>query len=144
MIISSVKTTETGYVVNGKHHVTAAPDNTDYQAVQAWIADGNTPEPEFTPAEALKKARDDKLAELKREGLQRIRAVMPGVVDWDSLELELERWLSIDPASRNPTATYQRVLDIYQTGRDAASALNTLNSVAAIKARDAAGDIAWP
>ena len=36
--------TLTGYFVNGTMSVPLDPANTDYQAVQEWIAEGNTPE----------------------------------------------------------------------------------------------------
>ena len=36
--------TLTGYFVNGTMSVPLDPDNTDYQAVQEWVAEGNTPE----------------------------------------------------------------------------------------------------
>ncbi len=36
--------TLTGYFVNGTMSVPLDPANTDYQAVQEWVADGNTPE----------------------------------------------------------------------------------------------------
>ncbi len=34
-----------GYIVNGSITVPYDPDNKDYQTVQDWIADGNTPDP---------------------------------------------------------------------------------------------------
>jgi hypothetical protein len=36
--------TLTGYFVNGTMSVPLDPANTDYQAVQEWVAEGNTPE----------------------------------------------------------------------------------------------------
>lgn len=37
--------------MDGSLSVPNAPGNRHYQAVQEWIAEGNTPEPEFTQAE---------------------------------------------------------------------------------------------
>lgn len=37
--------TLTGYFVNGTMSVPINPANTDYQAVQKWVAEGNQPEP---------------------------------------------------------------------------------------------------
>jgi len=37
--------TLTGYFVNGTMSVPLDESNTDYQAVQEWIAEGNEPEP---------------------------------------------------------------------------------------------------
>ncbi len=36
--------TLTGYFVNGTMSVPLDPANTDYQAVQEWVAEGNTPQ----------------------------------------------------------------------------------------------------
>ena len=35
--------TDCGWLVNGRHRVPDDTDNSDYQAIQQWIADGNTP-----------------------------------------------------------------------------------------------------
>lgn len=143
-MINTVKVFGDGYLVNGVRSVPNDPDNRDYQAVQDWITEGNTPDPEFTTAEELANAKQAKLAELKQEGLSRIQAVLPGISNWDVLELERERWLSIAPASRNPTAAYQSVIDIYQAGRTAAIAINALANTAAVNAYDVNASPAWP
>ena len=143
-MINAVKIHSSGYLVNGVRSVPNDPSNRDYQAVQDWITEGNTPDPEFTPAEELANAKQSKIEELKREGLNRIQAVLPGITNWDALELERERWLSIAPASRNPTAAYQSVIDIYQAGRTAAIAINALADAAAVNAYDVTTSPAWP
>lgn len=51
MEILTVKLQAGGYLVDGSLSVPNAPGNRHYQAVQEWIAEGNTPEPEFTQAE---------------------------------------------------------------------------------------------
>ena len=51
MIIETVKLTDGGWQVNGNMGVPNDPDNQDCQDVLAWIAEGNTPTPEFTDAE---------------------------------------------------------------------------------------------
>ena len=51
MIIETVKLTDGGWQVNGNMGVPNDPDNRDCQDVLAWIAEGNTPTPEFTDAE---------------------------------------------------------------------------------------------
>lgn len=50
-MINTVKTNGDGFLVNSNMSVPNDPNNTDYQAVQRWIEEGNTPEPEFTQAE---------------------------------------------------------------------------------------------
>ena len=44
-------TTYTGYLVNGTMNVPLDPENGHYQMVQAWINEGNTPEPAYTQEE---------------------------------------------------------------------------------------------
>jgi len=43
--IQNVKETESGYLVNGNMSVPNDPRNSDYQAVQEWLAKGNFPDP---------------------------------------------------------------------------------------------------
>ena len=54
MIIETVKINGSGYLVNGNMFVPNDPANRDYADVLAWIAEGNTPAPEFTDAEIAK------------------------------------------------------------------------------------------
>ena len=49
--ITSCKTQEHGYLVNGTMGVPNDPANRHYVMVQEWIAEGNTPAPELTEAE---------------------------------------------------------------------------------------------
>lgn len=65
MIINTVKELENSYLVNDSTNVPKAIGNSDYQKVQEWIAEGNTPDPEFTEAEILQNAKDAKIAELE-------------------------------------------------------------------------------
>jgi len=51
MTISTVKLQNSGWLVNGNMSVPNDPDNRDCADVLAWIAEGNTPAPEFTDAE---------------------------------------------------------------------------------------------
>ena len=92
----------------------------------------------------LADVKNEKLSELKSEGMARIAAVLPGIKDWDALELERERWLSVLPSARQATAQYQKVIDIYQAGRTAATAINNAASIAAVKAYDVAANPNWP
>lgn len=52
-MIETVKIHENGYLVNGTLSVPEAEGNRHYQAVQEWIADGNTPEPADTVPEPI-------------------------------------------------------------------------------------------
>jgi len=49
--MQTVKLQAEGYLVDGSLSVPNAPSNRHWQSVQEWIAEGNTPEPEFTQAE---------------------------------------------------------------------------------------------
>ena len=55
--ITSCKTQESGYLVNGNMSVPNDPANRDCADVLAWIAEGNTPAPEFTDAEIAANAQ---------------------------------------------------------------------------------------
>ena len=51
MEIKSVKLQSNGYLLNSSMSVPNDSGNREYQLIQEWIADGNTPEPEFTQDE---------------------------------------------------------------------------------------------
>lgn len=67
MGIETVKIQGDGYLVNGTLSVPIATGNRHYQAVQEWIAEGNTPEPEFTQAELDQQAIDEANETIKVE-----------------------------------------------------------------------------
>ena len=50
-MINTVKLQENGFLLNGTMSVPNSAENRHYQAIQEWIAEGNTPEPEFTQEE---------------------------------------------------------------------------------------------
>ena len=55
-MIETVKIQGTGYLLNGTMHVPGnAPGNSEYELIKQWIAEGNTPEPEFTDEEVAAK-----------------------------------------------------------------------------------------
>ena len=51
MNIETVKLQDLGYLINGNMSVPNDPANRHYVMVQEWIAEGNTPAPEFTALE---------------------------------------------------------------------------------------------
>jgi hypothetical protein len=57
MNIQTVKIENDGFRVNGNMCVPVSLDNADYVLVAEWIAEGNTPEPEFTDAEIAANAQ---------------------------------------------------------------------------------------
>ena len=58
--ITSCKSQEFGYLVNGTMAVPNEPANRHCADVLAWIAEGNTPAPEFTDAEIAANAQAEK------------------------------------------------------------------------------------
>ena len=59
MTIETVKIQGDGWLVNGSMSVPNAGGNSDYHDVQDWIAEGNTPDPEFTDAEIADNAQQE-------------------------------------------------------------------------------------
>lgn len=102
-------------------------------AVQA-IVDAYDPLPD---------AKNEKIAELKQEALSRINAVLPAINSFDELELVREQFLSVAPAARTPTATFQQVIDLYQAGKAGVVSINALTTEAEVIAFDVVNDVAW-
>jgi hypothetical protein len=63
MNINTVKIQGSGYLLNGTMSVPMADGNSEYEAIKQWLAEGNTPEPEFTEAELAER----ELAKVKAE-----------------------------------------------------------------------------
>ena len=63
--IKSVKIQGNGYLLNGSMSVPQDDGNREYELIKQWLAEGNTPEPEFTEAELTRRAVDKKIAEAK-------------------------------------------------------------------------------
>lgn len=62
-MINTVKLTDNGYLINGSLSVPNAEGNRHYQAVQEWIAQGNTPEPaDIIPEPTAQEQFDARLA----------------------------------------------------------------------------------
>ena len=82
-MIETVKIQGTGYLVNGTKAVPNATGNKDFQAVKEWIAEGNTPEPEFTEEELAEqeqaKVNAEAFAYLASTDWKVIRAAETGV-----------------------------------------------------------------
>ena len=55
--ITSCKLNESGWLINGNMSVPNDPANRDCADVLAWIAEGNTPAPQFTDAEIAANAQ---------------------------------------------------------------------------------------
>jgi len=66
MNIETVKLQSESYLVNGTLSVPKAEGNRHYKLVQEWIAEGNTPEPEFTEAELADQKKANDITEAKQ------------------------------------------------------------------------------
>ena len=51
--IQTVKIQGQGYLLNGTMSVPKADGNREYELIKQWLAEGNTPAPEFTEKELL-------------------------------------------------------------------------------------------
>jgi hypothetical protein len=60
MNIETVKQTKNGYKLNSVSDIPNDSANTDYQAVQEWIANGGIVEPEFNDQELFEQAKEAK------------------------------------------------------------------------------------
>ena len=90
--IKSVKIQGNGYLLNGTMSVPKADGNREYELIKLWIAEGNTPEPEYTEAELaeLEKAkipqsitpRQARLALLNAELLDEVDAMLAANREW--------------------------------------------------------------
>ena len=58
-MIETVKIQGNGYLVNGNILVPKADGNSEYELIKQWIAEGNTPESEFTEEELLTKKQNE-------------------------------------------------------------------------------------
>ena len=55
--IKSVKIQGNGYLLNGAMSIPMADGNREYELIKLWIADGNTPEPEYTEQELIEQTK---------------------------------------------------------------------------------------
>ena len=65
MEILKVKIQGQGYLLNGIMNVPKADGNREYELIKQWLAEGNTPEPEFTKEEIQKQELQIKINESK-------------------------------------------------------------------------------
>jgi hypothetical protein len=97
--IISVKIQKNGWLLNGNISVPNAPGNIEREAILAWIAEGNIPEPEFTDAELLAQAKISKLAEVTKTYNDSISALVGGtdkfeLASWTKQEAEARAYVA--------------------------------------------------
>lgn len=63
MEVQTVKIQGDCCLLNGNIHVPKADGNREYEIIKQWIAEGNTPEPEFTEEELVTQKQNEFRAE---------------------------------------------------------------------------------
>ena len=66
MEILKVKVQGDGYLVNDEMTVPKADGNRDYELIKEWLAEGNTPEPEYTEEEIRLQEINSQIQEAKQ------------------------------------------------------------------------------
>jgi hypothetical protein len=125
---------DAGYVARWVDNIFATPNIGDEPAIQTII----------DTYDQLAAVKVDKIIELKAEGLARIQTIYPAINDWDDLDLVRDQYLSVAPAARQATAEFQAMIDIFQAGKDAATVIAALATIANVEAYDAVNTPVWP
>jgi hypothetical protein len=97
--ISKVKNQSNGWLLNDSIFVPDIAGNKEREAILAWIAQGNTPEPEFTDVELLANAKTAKLSEVTAEYNASISALIGGtdkfeIASWTKQEAEARAYIA--------------------------------------------------
>ena len=80
-MIETVKLQGNGYLLNGSMSVPMADGNREYELIKQWLAEGSTPEPEFTQEEldamALAKTKAEAQAYLDKTDYKDLPSYKP-------------------------------------------------------------------
>lgn len=94
--------------------------------------------------ELLAEIKAAKIAELKQEGLLRIKAVHPSINNFDMLNLIEDLILTIAPSARQMQPDLTTILQIRVAGKNAVIEINALLDEASVNAYDVINTPAWP
>jgi hypothetical protein len=114
MNISNVKHTTGGYIVNTQFFIPHDEANKDYQDIAVWIANGGIVAPEFTNAELLQNAKNEKVAAIKALRTFNLNKPTPQTITYSgnlsnrSFDIEVEKHL---PLFQAIIASLQRKID---------------------------------
>lgn len=97
--IKKVKIQGQGYLLNGTMLVPKADGNKEYELIKQWLAEGNTPEPEFTEEELRTK--------FENEFRQNRDNLLSTVVDHYQKPLVLE---TLTPEQQDKVRVYRQAL----------------------------------
>lgn len=116
----------------------ATIDGTEWQAIKAgsrfwpivqdWIAAGNTPEPEYTEAEALELTQSESVRAVKAEALQRITALVPAINSLAMVDLMAELWPGLNTASLGQDV--KDAAGVYTVAKAEIIAINSMDAAA--------------
>ena len=90
MEILTVKTQSNGWLLNGNMSVPDASGNREWEAIIAWLLEGNTPELEFTDAELLEQAQQVAKQE-KIEALAYVKVTTTSGKVFDGRDIDQQR-----------------------------------------------------
>lgn len=119
----------------------------DNRAGKEIVYDSGTNLPksiEWKDSVTLDEVKKAKIAELKQEALSRMQLILPGIKDFDTLELMQELWSSILPAAKSVTTDLASVINIYQAGKSAAIDINALATNTLVYNYDVVNSPSWP
>ncbi|MCI4436954.1 MAG: hypothetical protein JHC33_09130 [Ignisphaera sp.] len=94
MEITSVKIQQNGWLLNSTMSVPNVAGNREREAILDWIAEGNTPEPQYTDAELL--AQSQQVAKQARlQSLDYIKVTTASGKVFDGRDIDQERMVSL-------------------------------------------------
>jgi hypothetical protein len=110
--ITSVKIQQNGWLLNGNMSVPDSSGNLEREAIIKWIAEGNTPEPEFSEEELLEQAQQVGKQE-KLQALSNIKVTTSSGKVFDGRDIDQQRMTSAILASSvlNVTETQWKLAD---------------------------------
>jgi len=110
--ITSVKTQQNGWLLNGNMSVPDASGNRERESIIAWISEGNTPDAEFTDAELLVQAQQVAKQE-KIEALASVKVTTTSGKVFDGRDIDQQRMVAAIMVSSvvNITETQWKLAD---------------------------------
>lgn len=106
-----------------------------------WTSDDDiTVQAIINSYDPLPSIKTEKINTIKAEGLARIAAVFPAITNIDEIAFYAEFWTSIKATARQPTAPFQKIIDIYTAAKAAIASVKSATSQPAVDAVT----VAWP
>jgi len=96
------------------------------------------------PPFTVEQTKEQKIYDIKTEGLIRMQTKLPGIESFNQLEIIREQWLSTDVAARSPTVNFQYLIDVWIAGKAAIVTINSLSTITEVQAYDVVVSPTWP